>query len=327
MPIMTTTQSRTGSRKEYLDSLRSTIRDMTTPKGQSNNQFYNQKNDERYWKLDVDKSGTGSAVIRFLPTRPGAAFPFVRLWTHGFQGPTGKWFIDNCPSSLHPDKNPSDLCPVCKDNTALYNADKDKDSPLKKLASSRKRKLSYVSNILVIKDPKHPENDGKVFLFKYGKKIFEKIKDQIDPPAEFADMQPVDPFDAIEGANFMLRQVKVDGFPNYDKSTFASQSAIGDEDTIAKIEAQMFDLNTVVDPKLFKTYEKLNERFMLVTGEGSQEAAPSQESAAPAEQETPVARRTPPPTPERRTAPAAVAGDDDEDNFDYLSKLASQRED
>lgn len=299
---------------------------MSAPKGQTQQTY--QKNDERFWKLDVDKAGTGSAVIRFLPPKAGNSFPFVQLWSHGFQGPTGKWLIDNCPSSLG--GLPSDVCPVCKDNTRLYNLNKDKECPFKKEASKRKRKLSYISNILVVKDPKHPENEGKVFLFKYGKKIFEKIKDMIDPPPEFADMQPVDPFDMENGANFKLRQVKVDNFPNYDKSEFANPAPIGNEDYIASIEEQLFDLSEILDPKHFKSYEKLNERFILATGTGAEEAQgsnieqPNDDDAPVAKAAAATAARAPRPAP-NRTPPTEPAADDPSEE-DFLKQLASQTE-
>jgi hypothetical protein len=324
----------TESRTQYLASLRSKVQEMSSPKGSSNN---TRQNDDRYWRPEVDKAGTGSAVIRFLPPKSGNAFPFVQLWSHGFQNPeNSKWFIDNCPSSLG--GLPSDVCPVCADNNSLWNADKDKESPLKKLASSRKRKLSYISNILVVKDPKHPENEGKVFLFKYGKKIFEKIKDMIDPPAEFADMQPIDPYDMEEGANFKLRQVKVDNFPNYDKSSFDAPSAVGDEDYIASIEAQLIDLNSLLDPKHFKPYAKLAERFTFVTGAAapsttstggdSAVSTPSVEDGMTDDEPVakPAAARTATSKPAGRTAkPKATAEvPDATQDDDYFEKLAAQ---
>ena len=317
----TTTLRNSGSRTDYLNSLRNKVKEMSSPKGQSQQSF--QKNDERFWKLDVDKAGTGSAVIRFLPPKIGDNFPFVQLWSHGFQGPTGKWVIDNCPSSLG--GIPSDVCPICKDNTRLYNLNKDKNCPHKKVASDRKRKLSYISNILVIKDPKHPENEGKVFLFKYGKKIFEKVTFMINPPPEFADMESIDPFDMETGANFKLRQVKVDNFPNYDKSEFAAAGPIGDEDYIASIEAQLFTLSELVDPKHFKSYEKLEERFLAAVGNGetTTETAPEtpkvQAAAAPAQE------RAPRPVP-NRTPPSAEPTDDGDDEASFLANLAAQTE-
>jgi hypothetical protein len=329
MSITKTKESRT----QYLASLRSKVQEMSSPKGSQNNN--NSRNDDRFWKLEVDKAGSGSAVIRFLPPKAGTAFPFVQLWSHGFQNPdNNKWFIDNCPSSLG--GLPSDVCPVCADNNQLWNVDKlpQKDSSAKQLASSRKRKLSYISNILVVKDPKHPENEGKVFLYKYGKKIFEKIKDMIDPPAEFADMTPIDPYDIEEGANFKLRQIKYEGFPNYDKSSFDAPSSIGDEDFIAQVESQLHDLNEILDPKHFKSYEKLAERFAFVNGAAAtpaskpaiddedHEAMPEEEPVAlPKAAKTAAPKAAAAKTAKPKAAPVATEPEEDED---YFSKLAAQ---
>lgn len=255
---MTNSLRNKTSRTAYLASLRNKVQEMSSPKGASQRQ-----DDDRYWKPEVDKAGIGSAIIRFLPAKVGEEFPFVQLWSHGFQGPNGKWYIENCPTSIGND------CPACQSNSELWNASNDKEDPLKKLASSRKRKLSYISNILVVTDPKHPENNGKVFLFKYGKKIFEKIKDMIDPPKEFADMQPVDPFDMTEGANFKLRITRQDNFPNYDKSSFDPSTPIGDEAFMEQIDSQLMSLNEILDPKHFKEYSALTKRLSQVIGESS----------------------------------------------------------
>lgn len=322
---MSNTTRTKASRTQYLASLRSKIQEMSSPKGSQ------RQDDERYWKPEVDKAGTGSAVIRFLPAKAEEGFPFVQLWSHGFQGPTGKWYIDNCPTSLdneHP-------CPACKANSELWNTGNEAK---KKLASSRKRKLNYISNILVVNDPKHPENNGKVFLYKYGKKIFEKIKDQIAPPDEFPDMAPVDPFDMEEGANFRLRIVRVDNFPNYDKSSFDEKtSAIGNEDRIAEIESQLFSLNEILDPKHFKSFEDLKKRFDSVTGgvvaeeevpaeTESGEVKPSLEDdmpvAKPKTQKT-AAAKAPGKTAAPKAAPAVAMPEDDED---YFAKLAANAE-
>jgi gp32 DNA binding protein like. len=291
---------------------------MSSPKGSQ------RQDDERYWKPEVDKAGTGSAVIRFLPAKAEEGFPFVQLWSHGFQGPTGKWFIDNCPTSIEKD------CPACKANTELWGTGNEAK---KKLASSRKRKLNYISNILVVNDPKHPENNGKVFLYKYGKKIFEKIKDLIDPPAEFADMSSVDPFDMEEGANFKLRVVRVDNFPNYDKSGFDNAPSIGDADRIAEVENQLFSLNEILDPKHFKSFDELKKRFDLVSGGviGEEVAATDNGDEKPAldvDDDLPVVRK--PKTAAAKTgktatakpvaAAAPPAADDDED---YFARLAA----
>jgi hypothetical protein len=279
-----------------------------------------QNNDERYWKPEVDKAGTGSAVIRFLPAKMGEEYPFVELHTHGFQGPTGKWFIDNCPTSI------GEKCPACEANSLLWNTGTESN---KKLASARKRKLNNVSNILVVSDPKHPENNGKVFLYRYGKKIFDKIKDMIAPPPEFADMEPIDPFSLEEGANFKLRIIRADGFPNYDKSSFDGASAVGDEDRIAEIEAQLHSVNEVLDVKNFKSYEKLKERFLMVTA-GAEPATSDDESQ---DDELPVAKpkavnKTVAPKVAGKTAKAkapATAGADEED-ADYFARLAESED-
>jgi hypothetical protein len=313
-----------ASRTQYLASLRSKIQEMSSPKSSQ------RQDDERYWKPEVDKAGSGSAVIRFLCAKPEEGFPFVQLWSHGFQGPTGKWFIDSCPTSIEQN------CPVCKANTELWNTGNEAK---KKLASSRKRKLNYISNILVVNDPKHSENNGKVFLYKYGKKIFEKIKDQIAPPDEFPDMAPVDPFDMEEGANFKLRVTRVDGFPNYDKSSFDNPSILGDEDRRAEIEGLLFSLEEILDPKHFKSFDDLKKRFDLVTGGVVSEEAPVAETEANDEKppldeddgDMPVVKpkakpKTKPAEKAATPAPkaAVVAPSDDEE--DYFAKLAANAE-
>ena len=319
MSNTTTTRNKT----QYLASLRSKIQEMSSPKGSQ------RQDDERYWKPEVDKAGTGTAIIRFLPAKAEEGFPFVQIWTHGFQGPSGKWFIDNCPTSIEGD------CPACKANTELWSTGSESK---KKLASSRKRKLNYISNILVVNDPKHPENNGKVFLYKYGKKIFEKIKDKIDPPAEFADMASVDPYDMVEGANFRLRIVRVDNFPNYDKSEFDAVSSIGDDDRISEVESQLFSLTEILDKKHFKSFEDLKKRFDQVTGGATDEAAPEatgsdEKPPFDTDDDMPVAkpkaRPTAAPKAQPRTAAPkanAVAAADD-DSEDYFAKLAANTAD
>ena len=163
--------------------------------------------DERFWKLDVDKAGNGRAEIRFLPPPNGEDLPWVQMWSHGFQGPSGKWFIENSRTTLgEPD-------PVSELNSKLWNSTNDDDGPERQQARAQKRRLQYITNIMVMSDPQNPANEGKVFLYKFGAKIFEKIKDMMKP--EFDDSDPVNPFDLWEGANFKLRRSKVAGFPNY----------------------------------------------------------------------------------------------------------------
>ena len=308
------------SRTAYLAALRNKVQEMSSPKSNTQKQ-----DDDRYWKPERDVAGNGSAIIRFLPAKTGEEFPFVQMHTHGFQGPTSKWFIDNCPTSI------GETCPVCKANTALWNSGNESD---KKLASARKRKLNYISNILVVADPKHPENNGKVFLYRYGKKIWDKIKDMINPPAEFADLSPIDPFDAEEGVNFKLRITKQDGFPNYDRSTFdTTPVAFGDEDYRSEILDQLYSLNELIDPAHFKSYADLQKRFNMVTGEGSSEDEyddkPAIESA-PDEDEQPVAKQTTKPkttkpaTAKTRVATPVTSADDSDDFFANLSKQSDQ---
>ena len=179
--------------------------------------------DDRIWKPELDKASNGYAVIRFLPACEGEDLPWVRVFNHGFKGPGG-WLIDNCPTTL------GKKCPVCEANSALWNSGIESD---KDVARNRKRRLSYYANILVVSDPKNPENEGKVFLYKFGKKIFDKIIEKIQP--EFEDETAIDPFDLWKGANFRLKVRKVAGFVNYDKSEFEECSPISESDDLIKI--------------------------------------------------------------------------------------------
>ena len=212
--------------------------------------------DDRIWKLDCDKSGNGYAVVRFLPAPQGEDLPFVKVYSHAFQGPGG-WLIDNCLTSLN------QKCPICEHNSGLWNSGIDAN---KEVARKQKRKLTYVSNIYVVKDPANPENEGKVFLFKYGKKIFDKISEAMQP--EFEDETPIDPFDFWTGANFKLKLVKKDGYWNYDKSEFAAPSAFldGDDDELERIYKSLSNLNDFTDPKEFKSYEDLKKRLDYTLG-------------------------------------------------------------
>ena len=216
--------------------------------------------DERIWKCERDKTGNGYAVIRFLPAPTGEDVPWVRLWTHGFKGPGG-WYIENSlttPRSGYP--NGSDD-PVSKANTVLWNSGIESD---KNIARERKRKLSYYSNILVLEDSANAENEGKVFLFRYGKKIFEKIESVMNP--EFKDEEPMNPFDFWSGANFKLKIRQVDGFANYDKSEFASPSPLydGEDAKLENVWKQQHSLQGVLAPENFKSYQELEARFNTV---------------------------------------------------------------
>jgi hypothetical protein len=219
----------------------------------------NSRDDTRLWQPDVDKSGNGMAVIRFLPA-PSVdgddALPWVRVFNHGFQGPGG-WLIDNCLTTLN------QQCPVCEHNSVLWNSGIEAN---KEIVRKQKRKLSYYANILVVSDPKHPENEGQVKLFKFGKKIFDKISEAMNP--EFEDEKPVNPFDFWEGANFKLKIRNVEGYRNYDKSEFESPSAVfgGDDDKLEELWKSQYSLKEVVEPKQFKSYDLLKSRLEKVLG-------------------------------------------------------------
>ena len=207
--------------------------------------------DDRFWRPELDKSSNGFAVIRFLPASEGEDLPWARLFSHGFKGPGG-WFIDNCPTTL------GQKCPVCEANSELWNSGIEKD---KDVARNRKRKLSYISNIVVVSDPANPENEGKIFLYKYGKKIFDKVNEAMSP--EFADEEAINPFDFWSGANFKLKVRKVAGFINYDKSEFESSSALldGDDEKLEEFWKKQYSLKEFTDTSNFKSYEQLKKRF------------------------------------------------------------------
>ena len=262
--------------------------------------------DERLWKPELDKSGTGSAVIRFLPAVDGEELPWTKLWKHAFQGPTGKWYIENSLTTL----NQKD--PVSEHNTQLWNTGIESD---KETARKQKRKLEYYSNIYVVNDPKHPENNGKVFLFRYGKKIFDKIMAAMQP--EFEDETPINPFDFWEGANFKLKIRKVDGYWNYDKSEFDSVSALLDDD--AKLDATWKTQYPLADfhaPSNFKSYEELKKRLDdVLSGTVTASAVSMMDEDVV---ETPQFKSEPEPSiPE-------VSQEEDDDTMSYFQKLAKE---
>jgi hypothetical protein len=212
--------------------------------------------DERLWKPEMDKSGNGYAVIRFLPAPDGEDIPWAKIWSHAFQD-KGGWYIENSLTTL----NQKD--PVGEMNRELWNSGRDSD---KEIARKQKRKLSYYSNIYVVEDPLHPENEGKVFLYKFGKKIFDKLTEAMQP--QFADEKPINPFDMWEGANFKLKIRKVEGYWNYDKSDFASPSSLGgfSDDELEAVWKQEYSLTEFTDARNFKTYDDLLTRLNMVLG-------------------------------------------------------------
>jgi len=266
--------------------------------------------DDRFWKLEGDKAGNGTATLRFLPRVEGDELPWVRIFSHGFQGPTGKWYIENSLTTL------GENDPVGELNTKLWNSGSDAN---KKIAQAQKRKLSFIANVLIVSDPKHPENEGKVFLFKFGKKIFDKIMDKARPT--FEDEKPVNVFDFWEGANFKLRMRKKDGFTNYDESAFADPSAISsDDEAILKIANTQFKLAEFLDRKNFKSYDELKKKLEEVL---SGDSFAGKSAAELSEQEDrPVASA---PKIASKPAPSiASASDDDEDVMSYFEKIAKE---
>ena len=266
--------------------------------------------DERIWKPTVDKAGNGYAVIRFLPASEGAELPWVRYWDHGFKGPTGLWYIENSLTSIgQPD-------PVGELNSRLWNSgiESDKDK-----ARTQKRRLHYVTNILVLQDPSNPQNEGKVFLYQFGKKIFDKIMDVMQP--SFADETPVNPFDFWDGADFKLKIRNVEGYRNYDKSEFSSASALyeSDESKLEAVYNQLHNLSEYTDPKNYKSYDELKAKLMRVLGEEVDMGAPTvvQMNAV----------NDPAPMPEPAQAPVTAEEmnkQDDDDTMSYFAKLANE---
>jgi hypothetical protein len=260
--------------------------------------------DDRYWRPELDKSSNGYAVIRFLPAAGDEELPFARLYTHGFQG-KGGWFIENCPTTL------GKKCPVCEGNTELWNSGLESD---KDIARSRKRRLSYISNILVVSDPTNPQNEGKVFLYKYGKKIFDKIQESMKP--EFEDESPVDPFDFWKGANFKLKVRKVAGYINYDKSEFEAPTALfdGDDSRLENLWKSEYSLQDIVAPTEFKSHEDLKEKFDGVIGNDIRSTQDDSftETAENIEPET--------------TTVSTPAAETEEDALSFFNKLAADDE-
>lgn len=221
----------------------------------SGSQNYNSE-DDRFWQPATDKSGNGYAVIRFLPAIEGEEVPWVRIFSHGFKGPTGSWYIENSLTTL----KQSD--PVAEYNNRLWNSGIESD---KEVARVQKRRLTFISNILVVKDAANPANEGKVFLFKYGKKIFDKLNEAMNP--QFDDETPVNPFHPVTGANFKLKIRQVEGYRNYDKSELDEVSQVTeDEKEWARIQKSMHSLQQFLDPSNFKSYDELKAKLDRVLG-------------------------------------------------------------
>ena len=276
----------------------------------------NKYQDDRLWKPELDKSGNGYAVLRFLPAVEGEDMPWQRVWNHAFQGPGGQWYIENSLTTL----NKKD--PVSEENTRLWNTGIEAD---KEIARKRKRKLSYYSNIFVVSDPKHPENEGKVFLFKFGKKIFDKITEAMNPA--FEDEKAVNPFDFWEGANFKLKIRKVDGYWNYDKSEFDSSTTVKENDeAIEELWNKQYPLKPFLASENFKSYDELKSKLDKVLS-GVRNTGTAEDVMDPPTTPTvsePVVNETAD-IPTVDTSTSAVNDEDDGDEtLDYFSKLAEE---
>ena len=269
--------------------------------------------DDRIWKLDVDKGGNGYAVIRFLPAPEGEDLPFVKLYSHAFQGPGG-WFIENSLTTL------GQKDPVSEYNSLLWNNGTDAG---KETARKQKRKLTYVSNIYVVKDPANPENEGKVFLYKYGKKIFDKLTAAMQP--EFEDEEAIDPFDFWQGANFKLKAKNVAGYRNYDSSEFTKTEALlDDDDALETIWKGQFSLEEFTKADQFKSYQDLEKRMNAVLNPTSTRKSLDPETFDEQEELTLKSRDQIKEEVSVVKEPVAVAADDNDDALSYFQRLAEE---
>ncbi len=269
--------------------------------------------DERIWKPVMDKTGNGFAIIRFLPAPKGEELPWVKLWNHAFQGPTGQWYIENSLTTI----NQND--PVSELNSKFWNSGVESD---KEIARKQKRKLQYYSNIYVVKDSANPENEGKVFLYRFGKKIFDKVMETMQPA--FEDETPVNPFDFWEGANFKLKLRKVDGYWNYDKSEFEKPSALlnGDDAELEALWGKQHSLKEFTEPTNFKSYDELKTRLNTVLSGTTTVGNVTDMQTGQAFDDSP-STTTVVDTPEE-PAPTVSVTDEDDDTMSYFEKLAEE---
>jgi len=272
-------------------------------------------NDDTMWKPELDKTGNGYAVIRFLPTPEGEEMPWVSYFDHGFQGPGG-WYIEKSLTTL----NKKD--PVSEYNTSLWNTGIEAN---KEIARKQKRRLHYMSNVYVVSDPKNPDNEGKVFKYRYGKKIFEALKEAISPA--FEDEKAINPFDLRdEGANFKIKIRKVDGYWNYDKSEFDSQAPLfDDEQKLVDVVNNLHSLSGIIAPSEFKSYEELKEKLDRVLGLTGAVTNSTAESVADDMEELPWSDVNTSPVAEEPVVASAESAPqvEEDDAMDYFKKLAA----
>jgi len=299
-------QSKLGS---LTSKLVKEVEKMNTPAG----------GDDRLWKPEMDKSGNGYAVVRFLPAPEGEDLPWVKLYKHAFQGPGG-WYIENSLTTL------GQKDPVSELNTTLWNNGTDAG---KEEARKQKRKLEYYSNIYVVKDPANPQNEGKVFLYKFGKKIFDKIMGAMQP--EFEDEEPINPFDFWAGADFKIKIKKVAGYWNYDSSEFARPGALldGDDDALEALWKKEYSLQEIVAPDQFKSYDDLKKRLNMVLGNSAPKSRPVAEEVNDEDDFRGSSREL---TDDLRgelnslqpTTSSSYSDEDEDDALSYFQKLAEE---
>jgi hypothetical protein len=276
------------------------------------------RNDDRFWQPTRDKAGNGYAVIRFLPGNADAPTPWVRYWDHFFKGPTGQWYVEKSLTSIgKPD-------PLAEANSKLWNEDGSEEA--KRIVRERKRNLRYVANVLIISDPANPENEGKVKLYRFGKKIFDKIMDSLQP--QFPDEAPMNPFDMWDGSDFTLKIRKVEGYPNYDASAFKAPSELyaGDDEAKENMYNQQHDLSEWSEPSNYKSYDELKTRLAIVLGESTprtRQQVEDLDDEIPAFENRAAPAPSAPSVPEPQMATAESSMDDD-DTMAYFSKLAAE---
>lgn len=268
--------------------------------------------DDREWKPTMGKDGTGYAVVRFLPGKDVTKAPWVRLYNHGFQGPSGRWYIENSLTTIGKQD------PVSEYNSKLWNSGIESD---KDVARKQKRRTNYYANVLVLKDPENPSAEGKVKLYRFGQKIFDKIMEAMQP--EFADDDPINPFDLIEGANFRIKLRTVAGYWNYDASSFEKSGPLSeDEDKLEAIFNAQHDVHELIAPDQFKSYDELKAKLDEVLG-SSVPAAPQPTTYASAEDEVVEKADNEFAAAFSETKTESSSGSDDDDLEDYFKSLAA----
>jgi len=307
---MNTTFAQLKSQKNSFDKLNAQLQKLG-----NNNTQQQSYGDDRIWKAEVDKAGNGYAVLRFLPAPEGEDMPFVRLWDHGFQGPGG-WYIENSLTSI------GQQDPVSEYNSTLWNSGVESD---KEIARKQKRRLKYFSNVYIVKDSANPQNEGKVFLYQYGKKIFDKLNEAMNP--QFEDETPVNPFDFWSGANFNLKIRNVEGYRNYDRSDFSSAGPLlEDDEELERIWKSQHSLQELVDPKNFKSYDELKTKLYRVLALDGGVHAPktTAEEDEPAVMDfKPKFKEASAPEPKSEdSSPSWSNDDDDDDSLSFFKKLA-----